>query len=195
MTELMNHQERIKAILTGKEVDRTPVSMWRHFFGSENSAESLADAMLGFQQRYDWDFVKINPRASYHAEGWGLKMQYNGDQSPVVVSTPISSPEDWSKLEVLKPDEGVLGEQLKAIELIAGGLKGSAPLLMTIFTPISIAAKLAPSKQTFMSHLREHTAEVAGKRCRRVVLGYHRLGEFRMDVRGRVPPVGPPLRS
>jgi uroporphyrinogen decarboxylase len=160
MTEHMTHQERIKATLTGKEVDRMPASMWRHFFGHENSAESLADAMLGFQRRYDWDFVKINPRASYHAEGWGLKMRYDGDQPPVVSSTPIAMPVDWSKVEVLKPDEGVLGEQLKAIELIADGLQGSAPFLMTVFSPISIAAKLAPSKQSFISHLREHTDTV-----------------------------------
>jgi uroporphyrinogen decarboxylase len=31
---------------------------------------------------------------------------------------------------------------------------------MTVFTPISIAAKLAPSNQIFMSHLREHTEKV-----------------------------------
>jgi uroporphyrinogen decarboxylase len=162
MTEHMTHQERIKATLAGKDVDRTPVSMWRHFFRCETSAESLAEAMLSFQQRYDWDFMKVNPRASYHAEGWGLKMRYDGDQSPVAVNAPITTPGDWSIVEVLKPNEGVLGEQLKAIELIAGGLQGRVPFLMTVFTPVSIAAKLAPSKQTFMSHLREHPDKVAG---------------------------------
>jgi len=68
MTDQMSHRERVRASLAGEETDRPPVSMWRHFFEDETSAEGLAEAMLGFQRRYDWDFMKVNPRASYHAE-------------------------------------------------------------------------------------------------------------------------------
>jgi uroporphyrinogen decarboxylase len=60
----------------------------------------------------------------------------------------------------LKPDQGVLGEQLKALELIKRGLHGDVPFLMTVFNPISIAAKLAPSKGIFARHLREHADKV-----------------------------------
>jgi uroporphyrinogen decarboxylase len=160
MFERMTHKERIAATLAGRETDRVPVSMWRHFFESESSPESLAEAMLGFQAHFDWDFMKVNPRASYHAEGWGLEMSYNGDQKPVAKSTPIKSPDDWLKLDVLKPYKGVLGEHLKALELIERGLGGNVPFLMTVFTPVSIAAKLAPSKQAFVTYLHQHTERV-----------------------------------
>lgn len=161
MIEEMTHRERITATLARKETDRTPVSMWRHFFKNETSAEDLAEAMLGFQARFDWDFMKVNPRASYHAEAWGLETRYEEDLPPVTVSTPIQSPEDWLKLDALKPDYGVFGEHLKALDLIRQRLPSDVPFLMTVFNPISVAAKLTPSKSIFQSHLREHTEKVA----------------------------------
>lgn len=48
MSEQMGHRERVPATLSGQEVDRPAVSMWRHFFPQETSSEGLAEAMLGF---------------------------------------------------------------------------------------------------------------------------------------------------
>lgn len=160
MAAPMTHRERVEATLKGQEVDRVPVSMWRHFFDKETSSEGLAKAMLAFQHRFDWDFMKVNPRASYHAEGWGLKMQYDGNSPPQVIETPVRHPDDWLRLDVLELDRGVLKEHLHALELIARGLKGEVPFLMTVFTPLSIASRLAPSEEVFWQHLREHTDKV-----------------------------------
>jgi uroporphyrinogen decarboxylase len=71
----MNRRERVRAALQGKPVDRPPISFWRHFFDKETSAAGLAEAMLDFQCTYDWDFMKVNPRACYHAEPWGCRFQ------------------------------------------------------------------------------------------------------------------------
>ena len=160
MTESMSHRERVLACLAGDDVDRPPVSMWRHFYAEETAPGTLAEAMLGFQREYDWDFMKVNPRASYHAEDWGLEMRAGGDASPKPVSWPVSEPGDWTRLEVLDPSTGVLGEQLEALRLIGKGLEGRVPFLMTVFTPLSIAARLAPSEETFVRHLREHPDKV-----------------------------------
>ncbi|MBI2853135.1 MAG: uroporphyrinogen decarboxylase family protein [Chloroflexi bacterium] len=160
MADQMTHWERIRATLKGEEVDRVAVSMWRHFYAKETSARSLAEAMLSFQKKFDWDFVKVNPRASYHAEGWGVEVKYTGDRSPDVTKTPVSRPDDWLKIEPLNLNRGVLKEQLDAVELIARDLKGSVPFVMTVFNPISVAARLAPSEQLFLEHLREHTDKV-----------------------------------
>ena len=160
MTESMNHRERVLACLAGCDVDRPPAGMWRHFYAEETAPDTLAEAMLGFQREYDWDFMKVNPRASYHAEDWGLTMRAGGDGSPVPVSWPVSEPGDWTRLEVLDPHAGVLGEQLEALRLIGDGLEGQVPFLMTVFTPLSIAARLVPSEETIVRHLREHPDEV-----------------------------------
>ncbi|MBI2829813.1 MAG: hypothetical protein HYX81_01495 [Chloroflexi bacterium] len=104
--------------------------------------------------------MKVNPRASYHVEGWGVKVKYEGDASPKVVETPIKNPDDWLKLQVLHPREGVLKEHLEAVELIANGLKGEVPFIMTVFTPLAIASRLVNSEEVFLQHLREHPDKV-----------------------------------
>jgi uroporphyrinogen decarboxylase len=160
MTDRMTHWERVRAALRGESVDRVPVSMWRHFYSMETSAQTLAEAMLGFQNQFDWDFMKVNPRAYYHVEDWGVEIKYIGDSSPHVVSVPVRTPDDWLKLKVLDVNEGVLREHLLALEVISRGLKGRVPFIMTVFTPLSIASRLTASEGVFLSHLREHTSEV-----------------------------------
>ena len=72
----------------------------------------------------------------------------------------MREPGDWTRLEVLDPSAGVLGEQIEALRLIAKGLEGRVPFLMTVFTPLSIAARLVPSEEMFLEHLREHPESV-----------------------------------
>ena len=151
----MTHRERVRAAIKGQDVDRVPVSMWRHFFSEETSADSLAGAMVGFQRRYDWDFMKINPRASYHVEDWGVRLKYEGDDAPRVIETPIKSAADWLDIEVLDIRRGALGEQLKSLQLIARELRGDVPFIMTVFTPLSIASRLVDSESDFLKYLRE----------------------------------------
>ncbi len=156
----MTHNERVLATLRGHETDRTPISMWRHFFDKETRPETLAEAMLGFQEQFDWDYMKFNPRASYHVEGWGVKVAYHGAEHPRVTDTPIKVPDDWLKLKVLPLDSGVLKEHLDSLSLTAKGLKDQVPFLMTVFTPVAIAGRMTPTEDLFMQHLRDHTKQV-----------------------------------
>lgn len=156
----MTHRERVLASLQGRKTDRVPVSMWRHFFSAETTAEGLAEAMLGYQRDFDWDFMKVNPRASYHVEDWGVKTRYNGDCAPLVFSVPVHRPEDWSRIGALEPERGVLGEHLGAIELISKRLKEQAPFVMTVFNPLSVASRMAPSDEVFLDHLRTSPQKV-----------------------------------
>ena len=162
MPEETNRWERVRAALSGADVDRPPVSVWRHFYSRETSAEGLSDAMLGFQREYDWDFVKANPRASYHSEDWGVRLDFSeSDLQPhEVVDWPIKSALDWESIRPLDPQQGVLGEQIEALQRIAEGLDGDTPFLMTVFTPLSIAAQLTGSEIAMSRHIREHPAEV-----------------------------------
>jgi uroporphyrinogen decarboxylase len=160
MAAEMTHWERIRATLKGRQVDRVAVSMWRHFYESETSPERFAEAMLNFQARFDWDFMKVNPRGSYHAEDWGLKTRYGGTGPPQVIETPVREPDDWLRLNVLELERGALKDHLYALKLIARSLKGEVPFLMTVFTPLSIAARLVRSRDVFLHHLREHTPQV-----------------------------------
>jgi uroporphyrinogen decarboxylase len=122
----------------------------------------MAQTMLAFQRQCDWDFMKVNPRADYHVEDWGVRLRYSDSpyQGPTVLEHPVKRPEDWLKLKPLDIRRGVLGQHLEALGLIARELKGEVPFLMTVFTPLSIASRLATSEEVFLAHLREHTEKV-----------------------------------
>ncbi len=153
----MTRRERIRKSLAGEPVDRPPISFWRHFYHREGSAEALADSMLEFQERYDWDLMKVNPRASYHVEDWGVRTKRPGDgplDKPKVVQTAVREPADWDRIRPLDPTRGVLGEHLDALERIAAKIQGETDWIMTVFNPLSIAADLIYDDDRFLEHLR-----------------------------------------
>jgi uroporphyrinogen decarboxylase len=129
--------------------------MWRHYFTHETSAELLAEIMLAHQAQFDWDYMKINPRWSYHPEPWGVRTKYDGDTEPVKIDYPVRSPSDWSKIGVIGLDHPVFKEQLKAIELIGKGLTGSVPYMATVFSPVAIASRLVSTDEELTRQLRE----------------------------------------
>jgi uroporphyrinogen decarboxylase len=140
----VNKLERVEAALRGDEVDHVPISMWGHSYLKEWSAEDLAEAMLANYHEYDWDYMKVNPRASYHVEDWGATLQRTNDPNhgPTFITFPVNEPGDWRRLRRLEPDRGVLGEQLDALGKIHDGLRGEAHFVQTIFSPLSVAKYL-----------------------------------------------------
>jgi uroporphyrinogen decarboxylase len=158
----MNKRERVQAALQGKPVDRPPISFWRHFFDKETSAAGLAEAMLDFQRTYDWDFMKVNPRACYHAEPWGCRFQFSGQPhiGPKLTEAAINTPDDWRQIRPVSPTTDAFGEQLEALRLIKEGLGGEVPFVETIFTPLSVAGRLVGSDEVMREHLGQYPERV-----------------------------------
>lgn len=159
MDKLMDKRARVEAALRGDEVDRVPISFWGHDYMREWSAEGLAQAMLDNYRTYDWDYMKVNPRASYHVEDWGATLEHTTDPNHGhrFLSVPVNTPDDWRRLRPLEPDRGVLGEQLDALRLIGAALRGEAHYIQTIFSPLSVAKYLVgnrpePVKQSITDH-------------------------------------------
>ena len=154
----MSKKARVDAAVRGEAVDRPPVSLWRHFYESEETAEGLADSMLTWQRTYDWDWLKINPRASYHVEGWGVRLRFSGQPlvKPVVLDYPVKSVRDWAKLRPLPMDSGPLAEQMEAVGRIREGLGDSVYAVETVFTPLSIAGDLIEGEDAaLLAHMRQ----------------------------------------
>jgi uroporphyrinogen decarboxylase len=140
----MNRRQRLQAAVSGSGVDRVPVAAWGHFYPQETTAEGLAQAMVGFFEQYDWDFMKVHARASYHVEGWGFTYRPSVDPARLHVCTghPIDSAQAWRKLEPLSMDTPALAEQVRAIRMIRSRLTDDVPLIMTVFSPLDSAEKL-----------------------------------------------------
>ncbi len=156
------HRERMEMIFSGEKPDRYAASFWRHFFHKEHYAEGTAEAMLDFQKRFDWDFMKINPRADYHIEGWGFKQQYSHDEFRKHVKTdfPVESLDDWRNIEPLPLSSPALAEHLKAVSLIRKGLPRDFPIMMTVFTPLAIAGRMVEDRNMLADHIHEHPDKV-----------------------------------
>jgi len=159
----MTKIERMNAAVKGEATDKVPISFWRHFFLQERDATMLADALLAFQREYQWDFMKVNPRASYHVEDWGNRYAYTDDPhtSPTLVSHVVHSREDWARIGVLDIWRSeALKQQLLLLELIKEGLQDeNVYFLQTIFSPLSIAFRLAGHSGERLIHAMQNEAK------------------------------------
>ena len=143
---MWSKRERTSAVLSGELADRPPVSAWRHFLETEHSgAKDLADSMLAFQKKYDWDYVKVQNRATYYEEVWGGEFDYEDYRGGVVApctKAPITCAQDLEKIVEMPASASPLAEQLEAARLIVEGLEDDAPVFPSIFCPTSVFQKM-----------------------------------------------------
>jgi uroporphyrinogen decarboxylase len=156
----MQKKERLQATFAGEAVDRPPVALWRHWPVDDQYGPELARATLVFQHTYDFDFIKITPGSNYCLSGYGYDSHWAGDQEGNRVKGPavITRPEDWLALKPLDPRQGLMGEVLKANQIIGGAVKDEVPFIQTIFNPLSQAKYLA--QDNLLPHLRQHPEAV-----------------------------------
>ena len=165
-TSLITHRQRIETCLNGELPDRTPIALWRHFPVDDQSPDSLAAAILQFQNLYNFDLVKVTPASSYCIKDWGAEDEWGGNPEGTREYTHriITRPEDWLKLPLLDPYHGSLGNQLACLKLISEALRSGVPILQTIFSPLAQAKNLVGGEMLLV-HLRQYPeAVMAGLR-------------------------------
>ncbi|HYB72972.1 MAG TPA: uroporphyrinogen decarboxylase family protein [Candidatus Sulfotelmatobacter sp.] len=140
----MTKRERIEAAVHGRPVDRVPISFWRHFPEAEMDAESLAEALAAFQRRYDLDFVKMMPNATYATEDWGCETAYTGDPMGArkVLKGVVHESDDWRRIRPVDPRDGAFGREVRCVGLLRKAVGEGTPIVQTVFNPLSVAYKL-----------------------------------------------------
>jgi uroporphyrinogen decarboxylase len=153
-------RDRLLAALAGGVADRPPVALWRHFPEEDQTAAGLAEATIRWQRDYPGDFVKFMPPGDYPTIDWGLRSVYDGAPGGTrrPIFHPVSGAADWERLPALDVRDGFTGEMLTAVALARRGLATEIPLLQTVFSPLTVAAKL--SNGAVVSHLQEAPAAV-----------------------------------
>lgn len=153
-------RDRVLAALRGELADRPPVALWRHFPEQDQTAPDLASVTLGWQREFGGDLVKFMPPGDYPTIDWGLRSVFagapGGTRQPIF--HPVTRALDWERLPGLDVREGFNGEMLAAVGLTRRDLDQDVPLLQTIFSPLTVAAKL--SNGAVVTHLREAPAAV-----------------------------------
>lgn len=158
MTDQMTKRERVMAAVRGDETDRPPWSLWRHFYNAEYSAEDLAERMGTWASTYDFDFLKVNPRAEYHVQVWDARYSPSGEEHERAarLDYPVKSPDDWRRIEPRGLDAPPLAEQLAALRSLSTRLGGEVPFVETVFSPLGVAGYLVEDNETLQRHVREH---------------------------------------
>lgn len=152
----MDKRERLGKTLAGETTDRVPVALWRYFPGDDQRSADLAYSTIQFQQRYDWDFVKITPMRCYSVLDYGVQTQWRGDISGDrgMVKNPVRRSLDWTEIRTLDPLRGELGKHIEAVNQICETLR-DAPVITTVFSPLSQARMLAEA-DLMIRNMRNH---------------------------------------
>ena len=156
----MHKWERVDAALHGEEVDRVPISLWKHYHLQDRAPGQLAELTLALHRQFDTDLIKLTPSGLYPIQDWGPAIQFGSDDDflPLVARPVINSADDWEELPRLDVNKGALRRELEMIHHVAAGLDGSAPSMMTIFSPLNIAYKLCGDKlsgENIVQHSRQ----------------------------------------
>jgi uroporphyrinogen decarboxylase len=154
----MSRRARVRAAIKREPVDRVPYAFWRHFPTVDHSPAGLAQATLRFHDRYGSDFIKLTPRGGYCVTAWGCVESETvlpaGNRA--CATCAVRRAEDWKAIHALDPAsaEG-WAQQLETIIRVGFDRRiGDAPVLPTLFSPLSIARKLSGDR--LPTDLREH---------------------------------------
>ncbi|HEX2824806.1 MAG TPA: uroporphyrinogen decarboxylase family protein [Burkholderiales bacterium] len=170
----MNKLERIKATLNGEPVDRPPYSFWTHLPGIDLDPQRLAAESATFAKRYDIDVLKSMPNGLYCVEDWGCECDYSdiarGGVAKVVVPA-VQSQGDWKTLQRVDVTQGSYGRELRHLSRLVELVGPGVPVLATVFSPLTIAAKLSNGAS------REHLASDE----RAVIAGLETIAQVTCD--------------
>jgi uroporphyrinogen decarboxylase len=160
----MTRRERVVAAVNRQPVDRVPYAVWRHFPSVDHSPAGLAQATLRFHEHYGSDFLKITPRGGYAVEAWGCVEgdAVREDGHRPCASCAVRAPEDWKKIRALDPGAAPgYAEEIETIIRLGFDRRiGDAPVVPTLFSPLSLAKKLSGDR--LQRDLREHPDAVTG---------------------------------
>ena len=153
----MSKLERLQAAIRREPVDRVPYAVWRHFPDVDRSAPALAQTTLRFHERYGSDFIKLTPSGGYAVQEWGCveSDEVLPDGHRACARCAVQTADDWRTITPLDPG-GTPGyvDQIEAIIRMGFDRRVDAPVMPTLFSPLSLARKLSGARLN--ADLREH---------------------------------------
>lgn len=141
-----DRRQEFHDLAAGKGTVPYLTSAWQHFIGNEYDVERQAWAHINFVRKWDWDWVKINPRSAYYTESWGARFDpndYGTGRSPRLLDVPVHETGDLAKITPLDPTSAKpFADQLASARIIRRELPDRA-ILETVFSPLTVLLGLA----------------------------------------------------
>jgi uroporphyrinogen decarboxylase len=137
--------ERVRAAIRREPVDRIPYALWCHFPEVDHSPAGLAQATLRFHQRYGSDFIKLTPASGDAVADWGCVASETimSDGHRPCASHAVTAAGDWGKIKPLDVVSSAYGRALETLVRVSVDRRADAPVVPTLFSPLTLARKLA----------------------------------------------------
>jgi uroporphyrinogen decarboxylase len=141
----MTKAERVRAALAGGDVDRVPFSLWHHFPKKDATVQGLVNETVSFHEQFDVDLIKLMPTGMYSTLPYGTTIDVvPGDSGTTGMKTaPIQSSKDWATLPAASLTDGALAEQIEVVRQVRSAVGPDVPVVQTIFSPLTMAEKMA----------------------------------------------------
>jgi uroporphyrinogen decarboxylase len=138
-------RERVAAVLALDLADHPPVSAWGHTYDQEWGVDTLVEATVSAARRFDFDFVKLQIRASCFAEAFGARWRPSGSAAaePELEMAGGATVDDWRRIAEGAVDNEPLDLQVEVLRRVASELGPQTPCLQTVFSPGMVAWFLA----------------------------------------------------
>ena len=173
----MTKKERVAAAASGEPVDRAPASLWGHNFLREWSNEELVGETIEQYERYDWDFIKINPRWSMFPEAWGAVYEPPKEQTnQTLLRSALETLDQLGAVTSVHAERGVLGEHVESTRLVVEGTRGEVDVIQTVFSPMSVLGLMFGHPRALKQAAAEAPAAVHGaiRRITTTIIDYSR---------------------
>lgn len=178
----MNKNEKMKQAISGYKQETIPFSFWTHLPEIDRQPDKLAEASFQLYKEYDLDFIKTMNNGMYAVEDYGTEIDFSEVAKggvAKVVSTPIKENLDWALLAKLEVETATaLQRELTHLKQLLHLVDGQAPVIMTVFSPLTTADKLAQGRlaqlmeqedATYLHQALEHIAETTADLARQAI--------------------------
>lgn len=142
----MNRRERLEAAIAHKDVDRIPASVWMHFSAYDQDPRSLAEHQVAFNDKYDYDYIKLMPFGLYSVQDYGprIKIEVDPQKTAVVEKPAFETIEGYKNIRPLEGRHGTHGQTVQIAEHVKRLVGDKTPFMQTVFSPLSTLKKMAP---------------------------------------------------
>lgn len=144
MSKEFTPYERIKAMVEGREVDRPGASVWKHFHQDDRVVSDSVKAHIAFQEKNQWDFIKIMANGIHIQEQYGAKIRWSRDgiEFPTTLVRYINSPKEFRKLKKVDIHTGAVAREVEVAKRLKEYYDGKVPVVATVFSPLTYAQEL-----------------------------------------------------